>query len=105
MAFGLRREASHQIDDAEAAQNRRKDDPVSPPARPLENVGGVGDLEHAIDHHIMDQTDEHAQRHRAYAGQDANAQRQEAEGEQAHTPFIARAGGQGLGRNRSFGGR
>ena len=105
MAFGLRREASHQIDDDEAAENRRKDDPVSPPARPLENVGVVGDLEDAIDHHVMDQADERSQRHRAYAGQDANAQRQEAESEQADTPFVARAGGHGLGRNRSFGGR
>ena len=58
MTLGLRRKALDQIDDDEAAEDRRKDDPVSPPARPLEDVGVIGDLEDAVDHDVVDEADE-----------------------------------------------
>ena len=99
MTLGLGREAFHQIDDDEAAEDRRQDDPVSEPAWPLENVGVVGDLEHAVEHGVMDEADERPQRHRAHPGHDPDAQSQEAEREQIYTPFFPAAGGDSLGRN------
>ena len=99
MTFGLRREAFHQIDDDEAAEDRRQDHPVSEPAWPLENVGVVGDLEHAVEHGVMDEADERPQRHRADAGHDPDAQSEEAEHEQIYAPFFPIAGGDRLGRN------
>ena len=99
MTLGLGREALHQIDDDEAAEDRREDHPVSEPARPLEDVGVVGDLEHAVEHGVVDEADERPQRHRADPGHDPDAQSQEAEREQIHTPFFPVVGGDSLGRN------
>ncbi len=58
MTLGLRRKALDQIDDNDAAENRRQNDPVSPAARPFEDVRVIGDLEHAIDHDVVDEADQ-----------------------------------------------
>ena len=99
MAFGLRRKALDQIDDDKAAEDRRQDDPVSPPARPFEDVGVVGDPEDAIDHEIVDQANERPQQDRADAGHDADDQSHKAEGKEADPPLVA-----GGGRRRRKGG-
>src|SRR5580704_6658388 len=102
---GLRGEAIHQIDDNEAAQDRRKNNPVSPPARPLEDVRVIADLEHAVDHGVVDEADQRPERHRAHAGHDTDGQSHKAEDEQAYAPLVAVASGDGLGRNASIGSR
>jgi hypothetical protein len=98
MAFGLRREAIHQIDNDEAAKNWRQDDPIPEPAWPLEDVGVIGDLEHAIEHRVVDEADERAQQDRAHPREDPDAQSQKAQREQTDTPLFPVACG-GLGRN------
>jgi hypothetical protein len=99
VTLGFRRKALDQIDDNQAAEDRRQDDPVSPPARPFEDVGVVGDLEDAIDHDVVDQADERPQQDRADSGHDPDPQSHKAEGEEADPPLVA-----GGGRRRRKGG-
>ena len=70
MTFGLWRKALDQVDHDEAAEDRRQNHPVPEPARPLEDVGVVGDLEHAVEHQVVDEANERAQRDRAHPGED-----------------------------------
>ena len=104
MALGLGREALDQIDDGEAAEDRRQDHPVPEPARPFENVGVIGDLEDPVEHRVVDEPDERPERHRADAGHDPDPQSEQAEDEQADPSVVLRARVGGRGRSGGIGG-
>ena len=82
VALGFGREPLHQINDDEAAEDRRQDHPIAEAAWTFEDVGVVCDFEHAIEHEIVNEADERAQEHGADARQDSDAQREKAEREQ-----------------------
>ena len=105
MALGLRGVALHQINNDEAAQDRRQDHPVPEPARPLEDVGVVGDLEHAVEHGVVDEPDQRPESDRADAGHNSHPQREQAQDEEAYPSLLTVGGGDGLGRNGGICGR
>ena len=79
--------------------------PVSPAARPFEDVCVIGDLDDAVDHEVVDEANQRPERHGANAGHDADAKRHEAEDEQADPPFVAVVRSDGLRRNGGVGAR
>ena len=90
VTLGFGREALHEKDDDKAAEDRRQDDPVSEPARPFEDVGVIDDAEDAVEHGVVDEADQRAQRDRADPGHDPDPKREQAEDGEAHALLFAR---------------
>jgi hypothetical protein len=97
VALGFGREAVDQIDDDEAPEYRRQEHPVPPPARTFEDVRVIGDPEDAVEHQVVDETDQRAKDDRADPGHDSDAQRQQTEDQQSNPTFVARRGGGKVG--------